>query len=457
MLEKVRQTIAKYNMLSPGDSVLLALSGGPDSVCLLDCLLSLKEKLGVTVFAAHVNHMLRGEASDRDEAFVKTLCGRKNVPLFVKRIDIFALAKEKKISTELAARVTRYQFFEETCREREIAKIATAHQLDDHAETVFFNLIRGAGLKGMSGIAPVRGNIVRPLLFVSRREIEYYIEENHLSFVSDETNFENIYTRNQIRHTLIPLAKKLNPSFLDSVKKSAHIARAANDYVTLQAKEAFRRLATAENGSVFLSLEGYLSLHEALKFPVISLCVREAGAENPTFDLFEEIEKMAFSKTVSKRRAFQNIVVQTTYGGLIFEKFSPKENDFFFCRKLSENQGRFFSKREKFRIFYEIQPLYTEIIQKKLNTAVLDCGKIKTIVYARERKKGDRYTPLGFSGSKSVKKMMIDKKIPRTLRDEIPVFADEEGILWVPGFPVCERCKTDENTKLFLYIEVSEV
>ena len=214
MLCQILDTAKKYSMTETGDEVIAALSGGADSVCLLLALNELKETLGIKLSAIHVNHCLRGNESDRDEQFCRDLCGRLRIPLICGRFNVKEEAENRKISTELAARDIRYRFFQENSSGK---KIATAHTANDNAETVIFNLARGTGTKGIAGIPPVRGNIIRPLINVTRSQIENYLKEKNQEYVTDSTNLTDDYTRNIIRHIVIPVIEQINSSLFRTV------------------------------------------------------------------------------------------------------------------------------------------------------------------------------------------------------------------------------------------------
>ena len=213
LITKAEAAIEKYKFLSGGDSVIIALSGGADSVTLLSVLNSLKEKYNLKLYAAHLNHGIRGEEADNDEKFCKILCENYNVQLFVKHIDVPKLCAEQKISAELCGRNERYKFFDELSAKLN-AKVATAHTASDNAETLLFNLCRGSSLAGAAAIPPKRGNIIRPLITLTRNEIESYCAENSLSYVTDSTNMSDSYTRNKIRHKVIPALKEVNPQIV---------------------------------------------------------------------------------------------------------------------------------------------------------------------------------------------------------------------------------------------------
>lgn len=216
MLTNIIAAIDRYRMIEKGDKITVAVSGGADSVFLLECLTLLKERLEIKLCACHVNHCLRGEESDRDESFVRELCDKLEIPLEVRKVDVKSLVKKHQ-SIEETARKARYDFFAELCADG--SKIATAHTASDSAETVLINLIRGTALKGLCGIPPVRGSIIRPLIFVQRAEIERYCSENGWAYVIDSTNLSEDYTRNKIRHNVLPLIKELNPSVVSGISR----------------------------------------------------------------------------------------------------------------------------------------------------------------------------------------------------------------------------------------------
>ncbi|MDO5517977.1 MAG: tRNA lysidine(34) synthetase TilS, partial [Clostridium sp.] len=204
MYKKVLSYIKDNKLINPGDKVLVALSGGPDSVCLLNILFKLKDELKIELGAAHLNHMLRGKDAFGDEQYVIDVCKQMNIECFTKQVNINEYSKKEKLSSEMAGRLVRYGFFEEIIKEHGYTKVATAHNANDQAETILFRLMRGTGLEGLGGIKVKRDNIIRPILCLSRQEVEDYIEQNQLKPRIDKTNFEKIYNRNKIRLDMLP-------------------------------------------------------------------------------------------------------------------------------------------------------------------------------------------------------------------------------------------------------------
>ena len=242
----VLQTIFKHNMLNRGDKVLAAVSGGADSVCMLHILNSLKNDLDIELYCAHINHGLRGDAADSDELFVKSLCRSLDIPFFSKTIDVAKMAEENKLTVEEAGRIARYSFFDELKMQYGLSKIATAHNKNDNAETVLMRIIRGTGVDGLCGIAYVRGDgVIRPILDVSRKEIEEYCTDNSLDFCTDATNADNDYTRNKIRNQLIPyLEREFNSNIIDAMTRLAENACEDSLFINGYAKRLFDRLGS---------------------------------------------------------------------------------------------------------------------------------------------------------------------------------------------------------------------
>lgn len=284
MNSKITETINRYNMLDNGGNVIVGVSGGADSVALLHCLNSIKSETGISLYACHINHNLRGEESLRDENFVRRLCENLDIPLTVFSIDVKE-GLEKHESLEERARKLRYSCFEKLCEEKQ-AKLATAHTASDNAETVFLNILRGTGTKGLSGIPPVRGNIIRPLIRCTREEIEEYCTVNGLSYITDSSNLSDDYTRNRIRHHLIPLLKDFNPSLFTAVSRMTSAVYDDNIYLERIATEA-KEKAKTENG--FLCSE-LLELDRAVLCRVISSILSENGVEPSTLRINQCLE-----------------------------------------------------------------------------------------------------------------------------------------------------------------------
>ncbi|MCL2108364.1 MAG: tRNA lysidine(34) synthetase TilS [Oscillospiraceae bacterium] len=266
MSAKIKDNLLKFSEVIRGNTVLVALSGGADSVCLLHALLEARDELAIEVEACHVNHMLRGEQSDSDEQFVRELCEKLGVKLHVGRVDVKSLLK-KHHSLEEVAREVRYAFLEGTAITAKTAIIATAHNADDNAETVLLNLLRGTALRGLCGIPPVRGKIVRPLLECTKADILGYLEDRNIAFVTDETNFSEQFTRNALRLKIMPLLQEINPSLTAGITRMCGNLRADEEFLHEIAATA---LENAESGE-FCRTESLINLHPAILNRIISL------------------------------------------------------------------------------------------------------------------------------------------------------------------------------------------
>ncbi len=290
MEEKVLETIKKYSMLSKGNKVVVAVSGGPDSMTLLNALYNLKEQLGIELFVAHVNHMIR-DVADSETEYVKEFCDGKKINCFIKKVDVLKIAEQERISTEEAGRNIRYAFFDEIYNKVNADKIAIAHNANDNAETVLMNIMRGTGISGLKGIEPVRaGKFIRPLIEIERVDIEKYCNEKNLNPKYDESNYENVYTRNKIRNELIPIIQKeFNPSIIRALNRLSNLSMQENEFINnLVVKEYENVLkkhnsidvniehASGEdnsNDSIALDLKKFNILDDFMKNKIILYCV----------------------------------------------------------------------------------------------------------------------------------------------------------------------------------------
>lgn len=243
MKDKVIRTIKKYNLINKRDKIVLGVSGGPDSISMLDILNSIKDEMGFEIYVVHVNHLIRTEAID-DEKYVEEYCKRNNIEFFAKRIEVLKIADTQKIGTEEAGRKARYEFFEEIYSKVGANKIAIAHNKNDKVETIIMHLLRGSGLSGLKGIEPIRNNkYIRPLIECERSEIEKYCEENNLNPRIDKTNFENEYTRNKIRNIVIPYIKKeFNPNIIETLDRLSEVATDESDYIDRQVQKTYNKI-----------------------------------------------------------------------------------------------------------------------------------------------------------------------------------------------------------------------
>lgn len=448
MIDKVVETIEKYELFQKGDWVVAGVSGGADSVALLHCLAQKLPQYELHLAVCHLNHRLRGEESDRDEAFVRELCGRMGLPCHVLSEDVAAAAKERGIGLEECGRELRYRFFQETAsRYGNGTKIATAHTLSDQAETVLFRLARGTGLRGLCGIPPVRGAIVRPLLEVTRAEIEAYCAENGLAFVTDSSNRDRSYARNRIRLETVPSLLTVNPSFLASFEDTVESLREDDRFLWKTAAEC---LGTADREGGY-STEILRRQPEAVRRRMLMLVCRENGLPAGREKL-KELDQII--RLDSGKINMSGGIAGTVAGGCLF--FSKKEEPpGFLPFPLGTGILTFPSG-----IAYNINVVPFEEFGKKVNrnfaTDILDCDKILGNIIVRPRQSGDQMTLLRRGVTKSLKKLYNEAKIPLAERGRLAVFADGEGVVWAEGFGVSRRAAPTEQTKRCIVVQKAE-
>lgn len=400
MLNELLTAIRQYELLRPGDRVVCAVSGGADSVALLFGLYLLKDKLTIRLSAAHYNHGLRGEESDRDEAFVRSLCDRLDIPLTTCKGNVVAGPK----GLEAAARDARYAFLETLP-----GKIATAHTADDNAETVLMHLIRGTGLKGLGGIAPVRGRLIRPMLNVTRQQVLAFLQEYNLSWVEDSSNGEDAFLRNRVRHHIMPLLHRENPRFAENTSAAAQ--RLRQDEAALGELAAYDQLP---------AVDGLKTLSPAVRSRMLERFLKEAGVREPETEHIALVESLLYSPKPSARAQLPGGVTVCR----VYDRLQVQSEQVEFTPVSLPAEGEVELPRLGLRV---VCAPAREIINNA-NTFTLD---MQGPVELRSRQSGDEITLPG--GTKSLKKLFIDRKIPAHRRSQIPVLCDRKGILGICG------------------------
>lgn len=426
MLNKVLKTLNKYSMIQNGDKICVALSGGADSVALLHLLHRLKADFNIELSAVHINHSLRGEESDRDEEFVTRLCQRMNVTLKVEKIDVKALADKNNESIELAARKARYEVFSGL----DGTKIATAHTATDNAETVLINLTRGTSLKGLCGIPAVRDNIIRPLINCTRQEIEEYCAAENLSFVTDSSNLSDDYTRNQIRHNVTPHLRNINMAFDRTVRRSCENVAYDADFLFGFCDELYSK--HRKDNSLILPRDMHRALTSRLVFRLIS---DVTGASADSLHISEICDAIGTRKRVELFSGFSAVVNGN--------KISVLNDDNSVCKEYSLTQK--IISREEFDKKCKINNL--------LLKSAVDYDKICGVVSIRTRNPGDGIKLPGRNGTKNLRKLYNELKIPVSDRENNPVAADDSGVIWVFGVGASERVSINKNTENVLLFE----
>ncbi len=314
IIAKVKRTILENQLIADGDQIILALSGGPDSVCLFDILFILQKELGFSLSACHYNHRLRGEESDRDQKFVEDLCKKKGIKLFMGKAP-----KEKAFKSEDEAREARYLFFTKLADDQQGAKIALAHHANDVAETFLMRILRGTGTRGLQSIPIKRDFFVRPFLDTARAEIEQYIAENHLTFVVDRTNLDKNFLRNMIRLEIIPKLEEINPNLIELLSSEAKTITSDYEFLAQTSLDQYSQVVLGETLSqIVFDAKKYLSLHPSMQFMILRLAVeRLSGLKDLSFKQFAEVVNMVKKGEGNKLKILHSRLIIKLYGGKI--------------------------------------------------------------------------------------------------------------------------------------------
>lgn len=432
MLDKVTRTIQKYDMAKKGESLLCCLSGGADSVALLLCMLA----LGFDVRACHINHQLRGEESLRDENFCVKLCERLGVPIDVRRVDVHTYCMEHGVSVEQGARQLRYEVFERCGCD----KIMTAHSLSDRIETAVFNLARGTGLSGLCSIPPVRGNIIRPLIECTRLEIEEYLRSQGQDWVTDSTNLTDDYTRNRIRHNIVPLLKEINPSLEKTMYGTLDNLREDNRLIDNLADNFYRDACSGDG----LDSRKLNEAEPALSGRAIRRLLAENGID-ASRDTVLAIRALCASN--GKLTVGKGLYAVVKNESLTIEREAKLLPDL----ELTADIGKelvFFNKSVTLIVENGCN------VHKKITNYVADYDKIKGVIIIRNRRSGDKIRLAGRGFTSDVKKLLQSRFPPKQRRSAV-LLADSEGVFFVESHGFAERVKADADTRSFLFCKIS--
>ncbi len=450
-LEKAKATILKYGMLSGGEMVLVGLSGGPDSVCLLHVLYDLKEEFNLKLHALYVDHGLRPEETPGEIEFCRKLCEGLSVPTTVKSINVKTYAEEHRINKLEAARELRYRAFDEVFSETRADKIALGHNADDQIETFFMRFFRGSGPGGLSGIPPVRAKIIRPLIGLERREIGEFLDERRINFIIDSSNLREDYLRNRLRLLFIPEIRKINPNIGETVSRTMDILREEGRYFDLIATKTLMKLICRKTD---LGIELFLTPMEAMEKVILRRVLRRAieetkGLRGMGFIHIEEVIDLIRKGRPGDRlylpkglRAIKN------YSTLVITSEVPRRLEPLRLTVPGE------------AVLKDIKAVIRAFVEDKVESygdgkamAVFDADKVAPVISIRPRGEGDFFYPLGFGRRKKLQDFFVDEKVPRDERDSVPVVASGDDIVWIAGYRGDERFKVTGGTKRFLRLE----
>ena len=439
MISKIFGAIDKFDMLSDASEVVVGFSGGADSTALLHFLYYYASNKGENfkVSAVHINHNLRGREAIRDENFAINFCKSHGIELAVKQVNIKKISSERKIGLEEAGRLARYEIFEDIAKTKN-AKIATAHTLSDRCETMIMNLIRGSSLKGLCSIPPVRGNIIRPLIELTRGEIELYCKTENLEFIDDSSNVERDYTRNKIRLDIIPYIKSINPAFEKSVQRSLDILTREENYMESMASKELLSIKS-EKG---YCCEKIKNLDLAIKMRVISKILKEDCHVNFQQKHINSVAKM-IDENLKGVSLPNNVEIYQRNGYMNF-----------FIKDLSESTDWEYKIKDfnilteiKTNIIIKVLPFCKYEKSKSKKEHLIDWDKIPNESVIRNRRSGDRFFLSKRKVTKSLKKLFNELKIPQSTRKDIPMIAFQNEIIWIDQIGVSGKYLPDKNTK----------
>jgi len=454
-IDKVFSAIKKYAMLKGEEKVLVGLSGGPDSVCILYVLHRLKDRLALNINALYIDHGLRPDETRNEIEFCRQLCGELSVDFLDRSIDVKTYAKEQGFNLQEAARELRYMTFERTAYDIGAKKIALGHTIDDQLETFFMRMFRGSGPKGLSGIPPVRGMIIRPLLEVDREDIEDYLKLEHKSFIMDSSNLKKDYLRNKLRLELIPEMKKMAPHITKSIARTMDILREEEKYFEIIIAKTLMKLISRKTDK---QIELFLSPLEAMDRVILRRVLRRALDETRGLRGIEFVHIENIIELVKHGRQGDRISLPRglraikDYATLILTSEIPQKLGSFTLTVPGKVVLKEIGALIKASIEHEREQYGLE-----RTTALFDAGKTGTELTIRSREKGDFFYPAGFGKKKKLQDYFVDEKVPRDERDTIPIVITGNDIVWIAGYRGDERFKVSDSTKMFLKIELNKL
>jgi tRNA(Ile)-lysidine synthase len=463
----VKKIITERGLIKKGDLVLVGVSGGPDSLCLLHVLRSLSEDMGFSIEAVHVNHMLRSKESDQDEEYVRSVCRNWGINLSVYRKDVKRLMADKGLSLEAAARKARYDAFDTCAKNLGADRIAVAHNRNDQAETVLMNIMRGSGIEGVSGMRYIRGRIIRPLLDTDRSAIDEYCRSHGLSPRTDSSNFDDTFTRNRVRNRLFPFMKELlcqDP--VESISRMAALLREDAEYLESEAARIFDGACEIKHDEGKKKIKLNINALKGSPWALASRTMRKAiqglvigltGIEKK--HICDVLELAESGRTGAVIHLPRGIRVKKGYDILVFYLAEEQDKPVKFQKKLNV-PGVTLIKEIGLSCETEIltgKDVYSNIklLPADSLTQFFDYERTGSVIYIRNRHNGDVFMPINSKGRRKLKDYLIDRKVPESERDKIPVVAVGNEIVWITGYNISDKFKVTENTKTVLKVKCS--
>ena len=450
--KKVRKTINRYGMIDPGDLIIVAVSGGPDSVCLLHLLKDLKDDLKFDLLVAHFDHGLRPDEDESETNFVCHLAASMHLPFETEKA--FSLNRAETGSIEEKARDARYMFLEGVMKKRGAQKIAVGHNLNDQAETVMMRLLRGSGPAGLAGISPYRDHkIIRPLIEIQREEIFSYLSSRDLSFVVDSTNLETRYLRNEIRLKLMPLLQTYQPRLAEHLGHLAEDLREEDRYIERQVEDwILRNAGLRPNGDIIIPVSTFVHLPRPLRNRVTRQLLKRVKKNLRRIDRVHILGVHHLAKGQRPQSVLslpEGLTIKKRYSRLIFSGRQEERSDDF--QYLLKGPGTIYIRElDRSISLFELEPGAVSNLEDSPCVSYFDAGKVTYPLIVRNFKAGDRFVPLGMTGHKKVKDFFVDLKIPYEMRRSTPILLTRDVPIWICGYRIDERYKVTQDTKKIL-------
>lgn len=457
-VHEMHRFISLHSMIEPEEMVLVAVSGGADSLALLYGLHALHTHLSCNLHVVHLDHSLRDD-SVADAEFVQEHAAHLGVPYSDHAIELSLLRKEWKLSVEAAGRKARYDFFESVCAQTGATKVALGHHKDDIAETVLMNLLRGAGSSGLNGISPIRdGKFIRPLAGITRQEIESFLASKKLVPRHDSTNTDNRFLRNRIRHELLPmLEQNYNPNIRTGLIRTAEVLGTESEYLDSQTRKAFDscNVSLYQTRSIILDKEKFLQHHTALQRRILRYGIYKILGHVNDFS-FDDCQAILKIIKGSKPNALltlpDSFQFKRAYEQLIFEKKPIQTDNFVYPLVVPGKTDIPEVNANIIAEIYDTLPNNIVTLPDGTFEAMFDYDKIDLPLIVRNRRQGDRFQPHGMNGTKKIKDYLVDTKVPRTDRDRIPMLVSGNDILWIIGFTTNEKFRILPQTQRYLHL-----
>jgi len=456
-LHKVEKNIKSHNLLQAGDAVIVGVSGGADSVALLHVLHFLKD-LRLRLVVAHLDHMLRSDDSDADAAFVRNLAEKYNLPFEMQSIDVHRFSMKNKLSLEEGGRVARYAFFDELASKYQANAVALGHHADDQAETILMRLLRGAGATGLCGISPKSaGKYIRPLLCVSRADIEDYLLKRNIPFRTDASNSDIRFLRNRIRHELIPFLETYNPAIRDRLVATADVLSADESLLESVTEQAFRRLTSIEVQGVIIDIPALQTEAGGLRFRIYRKAIHTAKGDltHVTLKHLQQIDDIALSdKPNSSLELPGQLIITRSYRTMSVSTRCEGGNTEPFELVIHGPGSYRIPGKRLLRIEMSDPPGNWKDVSP--NMAFFDLHKAPFPWIVRTFRAGDRFTPLGMTGSRKIKDIFIDMKIPLKLRRNIPMLVSNGTVIWIAGLRIAANARVTTASRAVTTAEILE-